>query len=118
MSPVQITVSGGSAAEATAIVREVVQRRLAAAGQCWPIQSTYWWEDELVNREEIVVLFKTLEARVDEIIEVIGSLHSYEVPSIFVVPVQRLGPGTADWLRRATSSDAGRVEDALIPEFV
>ncbi len=104
MKPALVVVSCPSASEAAEIVREVVQRRLAAAGQTWPITSTYWWDGEVVNRQEVAVLFKTVDARVDEIIEVIGVLHSYVTPSIVVVPVTKTGPRVEGWLGDSTRS--------------
>ncbi len=118
MSPVLVTVSCPSASEAAAIVREVVQRRLAAAGQTWPITSTYWWHGELVNRQEVTVLFKTVEARVEEVMDAIGALHSYETPSIAVIPVTRTGPGVEGWLGDSTQQDSEMGLDATVPELV
>lgn len=118
MNPVLVTVSCPSASEAAGIVREVVQRRFAAAGQTWPITSTYWWDGELVSRQEITVLFKTVEARVSEVIEVIGAMHSYETPSIAVVPVTRTGPGVEGWLYDSTLMDSDAGQGTTIPELV
>ena len=118
MKPVLVIVSCPSASEAAGIVREVVQRRLAAAGQTWPITSTYWWDGEMVKRQETTVLFKTVEARVDDIFEVIGAMHSYETPSIAVVPVTRTGPGVAGWLGDSTRKASEAVQDITVPELV
>ena len=118
MSPVLVTVSCPSASEAAAIVREVVQRRLAAAGQTWPITSTYWWEGEMMSRQEITVLFKTVEARVNDILEVIGAMHSYDTPSIAVVPVTKTGPGVEGWLDESTQAASESEQDVTVPELV
>lgn len=118
MSPVLITVSCPSASEAAEIVRAVVHRRLAAAGQTWPITSTYWWDGEVVDRDEFTVLFKTVETRVSEVVEVIGAMHSYETPSIAVVPVSRTGPGVECWLVDSMREDSGAAKDTTIPELV
>ena len=118
MKPVLVTVSCPSANEAAGIVRAVVQRRLAAAGQTWPITSTYWWDGEMVNRQEITVLFKTIEGRVDEIMDLIGTLHSYETPSIAVVPVMKTGPGVEDWLGDSTREGSEAEQDVTVPELV
>lgn len=102
MSPVQVTVSCGTAEEASSIVEQAVRRRLAAAGQSWPAKSTYWWDGQVVERDEYVVVLKSIDSRVEEIMGLVRSLHSYEVPSIAVIAVERLGPGVQDWLVRET----------------
>ncbi|WP_419843046.1 divalent-cation tolerance protein CutA [Candidatus Poriferisodalis sp.] len=118
MKPVIVTVSCPSANEAAAVVREVVRQRLAAAGQTWPITSVFWWDGELVNRQEHIVLFKTVEARVDRVMEVIGATHSYDTPSIAVVPVARVGPGVESWLGDSTQQMRGTDRDSTVPELV
>ena len=102
MSPVQVTLSCATAEEASSIVEQAVRRRLAAAGQSWPARSTYWWDGEVVERDEFAVLLKSIDSRVDEIMRLIRSLHSYVVPSIAVIAVEQLGPGVDDWLARET----------------
>ena len=118
MTPVHVTVSCPTAAEATEIVHAVVERRLAAAGQTWPVSSTYWWDGEIVRRSETAILFKSTASRVDEIVELIGSLHSYEVPSIAVLPVLTTGPGTEDWLCDSTQATEVPGSRKSIPELV
>ena len=100
--PVQVTVSCATHKEASSIIKEAVQRRLAAAGHFWPINSTYWWGGQVEHSDEFVVLLKSVDNRVDEIMELIASLHSYEVPSIFVSVIDQVGTGVPDWLNKQT----------------
>lgn len=105
MKPVQVSVSCGTAEEASAIVEQAVRCRFAAAGQSWPAKSMYWWEGKVVERDEFVVVLKSIDSRVDEIMGLIRSLHSYKVPSIAVTAVKQLGPGVNDWLVRETHAN-------------
>lgn len=116
--PVQVTVSCATHEEASSIIKEAVQRRLAAAGHFWPINSTYWWGGQIEHSDEFVVLLKSVDNRVDEIMDLIASLHSYEVPSIFVSAVHRLGLGVSQWLNNQTVSTFGDYNGEDNPQVV
>ena len=76
MRPVEITVTCGSADEAQRIMRAMVERRLAACGQTWPIRSCYRWAGRVVSDEEHVLLLKSVDVHFDAVCDVIRSLHS------------------------------------------
>lgn len=100
--PVEITVTCASAEEAHRIMRVAVERRLAACGQTWPIRSCYRWTGEVVNDEEHVLLLKSVDVHFGAACDVIRSLHSYDLPSIVMIPLAGYGPGYLDWLLEAT----------------
>jgi len=105
MRPVEITVSCGSTEEAHRIMRAVVERRLAACGQTWPMNSCYRWAGKVVSDEEHVLLLKSVDVHFDEVCEVIRSLHSYDLPSIVMIPLEGFGPGYLEWLLEATGCE-------------
>ena len=99
---IDVTVACGSADEARAIIRAVVDARLAACGQTWPITSCYRWRGEIAVDGEHLLLFKTLAEHFDAICAVIRANHSYELPAIAAVPLSRAGPGYVDWIVEST----------------
>jgi len=101
---VQVTVTCGSLDEARTIARAAVDGRLAACAHTWPVASTYRWEGAVESDEEHLVVFTTSADRFDELCECIRQHHSYELPSILLVPVGALGPGVGDWIADSTSS--------------
>ena len=44
---------------ARTIARVVVERRLAACANYWPVESRYWWEGTQEETSEFVIIFKT-----------------------------------------------------------
>ena len=80
----------------------VVERRLAACGQTWPIRSCYRWAGKVVDDEEHVLLLKSVDAHFGAVCGVIRSLHSYDLPSIVMIPLEGYGPGYLEWLLEAT----------------
>jgi periplasmic divalent cation tolerance protein len=105
-TPIDVTVTCGSADEAVAIIEAVVGARLAACGQTWPLTSRYRWRGETAVDEEHLVLLKTIDSHFDAICDVIRSHHSYELPAITAVPLSQTGPGYLEWLVESTQDQA------------
>ena len=75
-------------AEALVIGRTLVEERLAACINILPaMTSVYWWEGELEQSSEAVLIAKTQQGLVPELIERVKRLHSYACPSIVAWPV-------------------------------
>ncbi|HEY7837873.1 MAG TPA: divalent-cation tolerance protein CutA [Terriglobales bacterium] len=101
---VLVFVTCGSADEAAAIARAVVDQRLAAcASFSGPVQSIYWWQGERQGATEYPLVLKTQAARFPELEATIRRLHSYETPEILAVPVTA---GSAAYLRWIDTSVA------------
>lgn len=82
-----------SEAAARRLIRDVLDRRLAACVNRWPIASAYWWEGRIENTKEVIALFKTTPKHVGALIEFLGLEHPYKVPEIVELGVGRVhGP--------------------------
>ncbi len=74
--------------EALRLAHEVVSDGLAACVNILPkITSVYFWEGEVCEDRESLLVIKTSDARLDELRAAILELHSYAVPEVLVVPV-------------------------------
>ena len=99
MSVVAVYVVFADVGEAMRIGRTVVEERLAACiNVLAPCTSIYWWEGAVAQSDEAPALLKTTHARVDALIERLADLHSYEVPAIVALPVDRLAASFGDWV--------------------
>jgi periplasmic divalent cation tolerance protein len=81
--------------EAHRIAYEAVQRKLAACVQMEQIRSVYEWQGKVQSDPEFRLLFKTTRAAFEPLRDLICSLHSYQLPAIFAVPVVA---GLADYI--------------------
>ena len=71
-----------SSEEAKLIGKILVQEKLCACVNIFPaMQSIYFWEGNIVEDEEAVLLIKTHKDLFDKISKKIKSLHSYEAVS-------------------------------------
>jgi periplasmic divalent cation tolerance protein len=77
-----VYITAGDMKNASEIARELVSRRLAACVNMFPISSIYRWNEKIEEQNEIVLLVKTDSSRLDEIIEVVKILHTYDLPAI------------------------------------
>ncbi|MEW6446956.1 MAG: divalent-cation tolerance protein CutA [Bacillota bacterium] len=85
--------------EARRIGRDLVYRRLAACINIFPaVESIFFWEGNLEQANEAVMVAKTVQDKVPEAIEVIRAGHSYSVPAILVLPVLDGNKAFIEWV--------------------
>ncbi len=82
-----IYVTAKEEVEAQKIARHLLGKKLIACANYFPIRSTYWWKEELMDDREFVLILKTEDKNYEEIKEEITSMHSYAVPCITKIPV-------------------------------
>lgn len=101
---VVVMVTAANQDEAVKIADQVVRSRLAACVSMIPhVRSTYWWEGEMMNDEESLLLIKTTSDKFNSLEETIRKVHSYKVPEIIAIPVSHGFPPYLEWVHRETS---------------
>ena len=97
-----VYMTAGSKDEAKTIGKALVEGKLAACVNIIdPMHSIYMWEGELQEDTEVVLIAKTTEGRVQELIETVKSLHSYDCPCVLAVPVPAGNQAFLDWIRQS-----------------
>ena len=98
-----IYMTAGSKDEARKIGKELVISRLAACVNILDnMNSFYMWQGKVQDDAEIVMIAKTTEERVPELVEKVKSLHSYECPCIVSIPVSGGNQAFLDWIAEET----------------
>jgi len=94
-----IYITTNSKDEARTIGKELVQAKLAACVNIFDnMNSIYMWKDELQDDNEVVMIAKTTQERVPELIEKVKAMHSYECPCIVSLPVTDGNPDFLKWI--------------------
>lgn len=62
------------------------------------MNSIYVWEGKLQDDQETVMIAKTTEARVHELIEKVKAMHSYDCPCIVCLPIENGNQAFLDWI--------------------
>lgn len=107
MSVSLVYINTADRAEARRIGLAIVHARLAAAANIIPeISSIFHWQGEVRDRSEAMLVLKTKSELIDEIVDKVRSLHSYECPPIVVVPVAAGDPDYLAWVDCETGGAA------------
>lgn len=93
-----VLVTCSSPKEAKEIAHAVVEARLAACVNIFQssVQSIYRWKGHVESAREVLMILKTSRERFAALASEIRRLHSYDVPEIIALPVER---GSRDYLR-------------------
>lgn len=101
-----VYMTAGSKAEAKKIGQTLVESRLAACVNIIDnMNSIYRWEGQLQDDQETVMIAKTTEARVPELIEKVKSVHSYDCPCIVCIPIENGNRAFLDWIVSEVNPD-------------
>jgi len=97
----------GSEEQGVRIAEMLVEKGLAACVNIIKrIRSIYRWKGEVWDDEEFLLLIKTQESLFDGVREAIRQIHSYELPEVLCVPVERLDPKVQEWIVASTVGKA------------
>ena len=90
--------------EAERIGKILVTEHLAASVNILgEVRSIYRWEKKIYDKKEILLIAKTNTLRVNEIVERIRFLHSYQCPCIVAWKIDTGNTSYLDWIERETS---------------
>ena len=100
MEPVNLVyMTAGSKDEALTIGKALVAKKLAACVNVIDqMNSIFEWEGEVQHDTEVVLIAKTAESRVPELIETVKAEHSYDCPCIVCLPVSNGNPDFLEWI--------------------
>ena len=74
--------------EAQKIAKALVKRRQAACVNILPgVSSHFWWKDKLDTADECLVIVKSRESLLPDIIKSVRKIHSYSIPEIIALPI-------------------------------
>ena len=90
--------------EAKKIGRVLIEEKLAACVNIFPIFSIYRWEG-IQEDNEAVMIIKTTSERVRDAMKRIKELHSYSVPCICVFNVERGNPEYLKWIEESVKEN-------------
>lgn len=96
---IMITITVVSEAEGEKIGRALIDNKLAACVNIIPgIRSLYRWKGEFCDEREFLLLVKSKKYLFEEIMHVVKSLHSYEVPEIIAFSIMDGLPEYLKWV--------------------
>lgn len=97
-----ISTSTDSKENADAITQLLLEKKLIACVQSTIIQSTYHWQGQITESEEILLHMKTKKSLFEKIQTEIEYLHTYDVPEIIMVPLAGANARYLQWIEEVT----------------
>lgn len=102
MNYCSVYVTASNADEASRIGRTLVEEKLVACANILPIKSIYRWQGNIEEAGEVAMFLKTRCELADRVIERVKALHSYEVPCIVALPIEKGNPDYLRWIQEST----------------
>ena len=90
-------------ATAREIAKKLVNAKLAACVNVLTgVESLFRWRGAVEEAEEVLLIAKTREELLDELIKVVEELHPYELPEVIALPVTGGLSRYLAWVRAET----------------
>ena len=88
--------------DAARIARHLLDRRLIACANIFPVRSLYRWKGKVEDETEAVAICKTRKAAVKRAIAAAKKVHPYEVPCIVSYEMGPALAAYANWIDAET----------------
>ena len=88
--------------EAKKIASMLLKLKLIACANWWQTESVYCWKNKIINNKEVIIILKTRNNYYKKIESVIKKIHSYDVPCIIKLSVDKVESKYLEWLRKET----------------
>ena len=96
---VVVLITTGTVEEAERISAELLSHKKAACVNVIPrVSSNFWWQSKIDSNHESLLVVKTKISLLDEVIELVKSIHSYQVPEIIALPIIGGNRDYLDWV--------------------
>ncbi len=88
--------------QAKSISKKLLEDRLVACTNTFPIESMYWWENKIQEDTEVVIIAKTKEENYEKVKQEVKKLHSYDIPCILKLNAEA-NKEYNNWINKETS---------------
>ncbi len=83
-----IFITASNKNEAERIARALLKNKLAACVNIvGGVESFFWWQGKIDSASEALLVIKSKKQKLNKIIKLVKSMHSYEVPEIIALPI-------------------------------
>jgi periplasmic divalent cation tolerance protein len=102
-SHILVLVTASSGEEAHRIADKLLAERKAACVNIVPgVSSFFWWKGNVDSAKETLLLIKSQQSLLDDVIKLVKANHSCEVPEIIALPIVGGNPDYLEWIETET----------------
>lgn len=92
--------------EAVKVAEVLLKLKFVACAQIsQPVESLYWWKNEIERSDEYLLTLKTKDSLYKQVESSIKKIHSYETPEIIGVRVSHVDSDYEKWLCEEVCKD-------------
>lgn len=100
----EVTVTADDPEWLASLARRLVEERLVACANIFPIRSFYRWDSTAQDHPEARAAFHTRLSLFDVIAAEVGKCHPYDLPALFAVPIVSATEDYRFWVLAETAS--------------
>lgn len=89
--------------EAKKISTKLLESKLAACINITRVKSAYWWKNKITRSDESLMIIKTRKNLVKRAMSEIKIIHSYKIPEIIEIDVEKTDKEYAKWAQEVTN---------------
>ena len=87
---------------ALSIGKGLLESRLIACYNLFPIESAYWWKGKIIEEHETMMLMKTRDEHFDNVSAYIKEHSGYDVPEVICLPPEKVNESYLKWVTDET----------------
>ena len=84
--------------EAKLLGKMIIDKKIGACVDYWPINSMYNWEGDLKEVSQTMLMITTLESKIEDVNDLISKHHSYSIPLIAGLDIRRVNRAYKEWI--------------------
>lgn len=89
--------------KADSIAEDLLNSKLVACVNIIPlVKSKYWWEGKIETDSESLLIIKTTEELISNLINKIKEIHPYKVPEIITIEIKEGNQDYLNWISEVT----------------
>jgi len=106
LSHIVLFITNSTVEEARKIAEVLLEQRKIACANIVPgVVSLFWWQDRIDTVQENLLIAKTEASRLNELVELVTKIHSYDVPEIIAMPIVGGNPKYLEWISSEVNKD-------------
>ncbi|MBU0600644.1 divalent-cation tolerance protein CutA [bacterium] len=81
------------------------EKKVACVNIVSGVFSLFWWQGKIDSSKEALLVIKTQEKFLEEIIKLVKGIHSYKVPEIIALPIIGGNQEYLKWISESTNEN-------------